>query len=55
MQYLKVLGHDGLVRDVSTGAIINTNSKEYENYVRARATREQKDLEISKHEEDINK
>jgi len=54
MQYLKVLGHDGLVRDVSTGAIINTNSKEYENYMRARATREQKDLEISKHEEDIN-
>jgi hypothetical protein len=54
MQYLKVLGHDSLVRDVSTGAIINTNNQDYQQYMLAKKAREQKDLQISEHAEDIN-
>jgi hypothetical protein len=33
MNFLKVQGEDGLVRDVSSNAILNTNNKEYESYV----------------------
>ena len=29
VNYLKVQGHEGLVRDVSSGAIISTNDNEY--------------------------
>ncbi len=29
VSYLKVQGHEGLVRDVSSGAIISTNDNEY--------------------------
>jgi hypothetical protein len=40
---LKVEGEDGLVRDVSNQAILNTNSKEYESYIaRRNAARTQK-------------
>jgi len=54
MQYLKVEGHNGLVRDTSTGAIINTNRTEYEEYMARKRIAEQRELEISKHSEDIN-
>jgi hypothetical protein len=33
MEFLKVEGEDGLIRDVSTKAILNTNNKDYEAYV----------------------
>ena len=36
MQYLKVEGQESLVRDISSKAIINTNSKDYETYVARR-------------------
>lgn len=32
MEFLKVQGHDDLVRDPQTNAIINTNKNEYEEY-----------------------
>lgn len=54
MQYLKVEGHNGLVRDTSTGAIINTNRTEYEEYMARKKLAEQREVEISKHSEDIN-
>lgn len=54
MQYLKVEGHNGLVRDTSTGAIINTNRTEYEEYMARKRLAEQREIEISKHSEDIN-
>ena len=53
-QFLKVEGHNGLVRDMSTGAIINTNRTEYEDYMARKRLAEQRELEISKHSEDIN-
>jgi len=36
MDFLKVEGLDGLIRDVSNKAILNTNSKEYETYIARR-------------------
>ena len=36
MEYLKVQGEDGLVRDISSQAILNTNNKEYESYISRR-------------------
>jgi hypothetical protein len=53
-QFLKVDGHNGLVRDMSTGAIINTNKSEYEEYMARKRMAEQREAEISKHSEDIN-
>lgn len=42
--YLKVKGEDGLVRDTSTKAILNTNSKEYEVYMaRKNASKQQRE------------
>jgi hypothetical protein len=54
MQYLKVLGHEGLVRDTTTGAILNTNRTEYEEYIARQRKAEEREAEISKHTEDIN-
>ncbi len=53
-QYVKVEGHNGLVRDMSTGAIINTNRTEYDEYMARKRQAEQREMEISKHCEDIN-
>ncbi len=53
-QYVKVEGHNGLVRDMSTGAIINTNRTEYDEYMARKRQAEQREMEISKHSEDIN-
>ena len=41
-KYLKVEGHDGLVRDTSTGAVLNINKVEIE---RAKELKKQKLLE----------
>jgi predicted transcriptional regulator len=54
MQYLKVLGHEGLVRDTTTGAILNTNRTEYEEYIARQRKVEEREAEISQHTEDIN-
>jgi hypothetical protein len=54
MQYLKVQGHNGLVRDTSSGAIINTNRTEYEEYMERVRLAEEKDQLISQHTDEIN-
>ena len=54
MKYLKVAGHAGLVRDTSTGAILNTNKSEYEEYIANQRKAEEREAEISQHTEDIN-
>lgn len=54
MEYLKVQGHNGLVRDTSSGAIINTNRTEYEEYMqRVRLAQEKENL-LSQHTVEIN-
>ena len=54
MKYLKVAGHASLVRDTSTGAILNTNKSEYEEYIARQRQAEEREAEISQHTEDIN-
>ena len=52
-KFLKVAGHDGLVRDTSSNAIINTNTAAYEEYIsRRNAVQAQKD-KLTQHDEDI--
>lgn len=55
-RYLKVQGHDGLVRDTATNAILNINNAEYENYLKQREMTEKKEAQlqlISQNTEDI--
>lgn len=54
MDYLKVQGHNGLVRDLSSGAIINTNRAEYDEYMERVRLAEEKDQLISQHTDEIN-
>lgn len=54
MEYLKVQGHNGLVRDTSSGAIINTNRTEYEEYMERVRLAEEKDNLLSQHTAEIN-
>lgn len=52
--FLKVEGHASLVRDISTGAILNNNRTEYEEYLDRKRKAEAREAEISQHTEDIN-
>ena len=54
MEYIKVQGHDGLVRDSSTGAILNTNRGDYDNYMIVKNNVMAKETEISRQAEEIN-
>lgn len=48
MEYLKVQGEDGLVRDISSQAILNTNNKEYESYIARRNAALAQKLELER-------
>ena len=52
--FLKVLGHTGLVRDTSSGAIINTNKTEYDEYMARVREAEERENAISQHTIEIN-
>jgi len=52
--FVKVKDNDGLVRDTLTGAIINTNAGEYQNYLNARDRAIAREHEIARHTEEIN-
>jgi len=54
MDYLKVDGNDNLVRDTSSKAIINTNVKEYYNYVEKRNMMLKQKQELEKQSQEIN-
>jgi len=53
-QYLKVSGHENLVRDISSKAVINTSMVEYEEYMAHRRAKEQEKELITKQTEEIN-
>lgn len=53
-EFLKVVGHNGLVRDTSSGAIINTNKTEYEEYMARMKEAEERENAISQHTVEIN-
>ena len=49
----KVEGHEHLVRDENTNAILNTNSSEYNQYLSLRAKRKQGSERIDNMENDL--
>jgi len=51
---LKVQGHDSLVRDTNSNAIVNTNKKEYELYMSRIKSREKQSDEIRNAVKEIN-
>ena len=54
MNYLKVQGNEGLVRDMETKAIINTNSSEYEKHLAQKNVVQARKAEITRQTEEIN-
>ncbi len=53
MNYTNVEGHSDLIRDNSTGAILNNDKSEYENYIRMRAKRKEGTDRIDNMENDL--
>lgn len=54
MNKLKVEGHSNLYRDVNSGAIINSNRQEYEQYMKAKTNRENLVNEINTLKQDLD-
>jgi len=52
--FVKVKDKDGLVRDLSSGAIINNNASEYQNYIKKRDAAQQLRKDLDKQSEEIN-
>lgn len=54
MNYVKVKDGDGLVRDMNTKAILNTNKADYQKYLERKQAIENKNNQFLKQSEDIN-
>ncbi len=54
MEEIKVKGHPDLVRDVSSKAIVNKNSLDYENYMKASKFRMAEKDKINNMEENLS-
>ena len=50
---MKVEGHNNLIRDENSNAILNTDSSEYNNYISLRAKRRQGSERIDNMENDL--
>ena len=50
---MKVKGHNDLIRDENSNAILNTNSSEYDNYLSLRAKKKQGSERIDNMEDDL--
>ena len=50
---MKVKGHNDLIRDETSNAILNTNSSEYDNYLSLRAKKKQGTDRIDTMENDL--
>jgi DNA-binding ferritin-like protein len=53
MEYLKVKGHNNLLRDPQTSSIINTSISEYEEYISRRNIKQNEEQKIQSIEEDV--
>jgi len=53
-EYLKVEGNPSLVREVSSGAIINTNYSEFENYMKNREIALARKNQLEQNTDEIN-
>lgn len=54
MTYIKVKGHDHLIRDPETNSIINTNMTEYKEYVSRRDSKIEENQKIQTLEKDLD-
>ena len=52
--YVKIENANGLVRDMSSGAVLNTNQTDYENYLNRKRQSELSKEQTSKQVEEIN-
>jgi hypothetical protein len=53
MEYIKVKGHDHLIRDPKTNSIINTNMSEYNEYLSRRDSKLKENEKVNNLESDI--
>lgn len=53
MSYIKVEGHDGLIRDPKTNSIINTRMSEYQEYVSRKKVKEEEQQKLQNLENDF--
>lgn len=53
MEYLKVEGHNELLRDPNTNSIINTNMSEYQQYIARRNLKNEENQKVQTIEEDV--
>ena len=53
-RYLKVEGHQSLVRDTNSGAIVNSSASEYEVYMKRVRSREEQGDQIRNAVKEIN-
>lgn len=53
MDYLKVEGHNSLLRDPHTNSIINTNMPEYQQYISRRNMKNEEDQKLESLESDV--
>lgn len=54
MRYSKVEGNSSLLKDELSGAVLNTNKTEYENYVFLRKQKEKDASKINQLESEVN-
>lgn len=52
--FVQIKSKDGLVRDMSSGAVLNTNQTEFENYLARKSQSKQAKEQIAKQAEEIN-
>jgi hypothetical protein len=52
--YVKIENKDGLIRDISSGAVLNTNQTDYENYLNRKKQAVLAKEQSSKQVEEIN-
>ena len=53
MDYIKVKGHDHLIRDPKTNSILNTNMSEYNEYISRRDSKLKESEKVNNLESDI--
>jgi len=51
---VNIEGKQGLVRDIASGAILNTNRTEYENYVMKKRQATEQKQQLAQQQEDID-
>lgn len=54
MTFVEIEGKQGLIRDLNSGAILNTNVTEYENHIARRHQQREERRKIAQQENEIN-